>query len=89
MKNVIKYIVVSLIVAVIIVTTLTNIEALNYTWSWGGNRASWTFSDSGYVYPSHKIKLKSGDSLYYNGVVVTSGTGGGELQRVITRLSQE
>jgi len=77
MKNVIRYIVVSLIVAVIIVTTLTNIEALNYTWSWGGNRASWTFSDSGYVYPSHKIKLKSGDSLYYNGVVVTSGTGGG------------
>ena len=77
MKNVIKYIVVSLIVTIMIVTSLTNIEALNYTWSWGGNRASWTFSDSGYVYPSHSIHMKAGDSIYLNGVTLTSGTGGG------------
>lgn len=77
MKNVIKYIVVSLIVTVMIVASLTNIEALNYTWSWGGNRASWTYSDSGYIYPSHDINLQAGDSLRYNGVTVTSGTGGG------------
>jgi len=79
MKNKIKYIFLPAVILIIILVSIVNLDALNYTLSWGGNKAQWIYSDSNYMYPSTKIKMKAGDSLYYNGVAVTSGTGGGGI----------
>lgn len=80
MKNILKYIVLPIILLIVFIISLVqvNIHAGNYWLTWGGNRAWWQFeSDSLYIYPSHDIHMQAGDSLYYNGVVVTSGSGGG------------
>jgi hypothetical protein len=81
MKNIFKYIILPSLLLIIFIVSFVkfNIEAFNYELSWGGNKGKWIYSDSGYIYPNHSINFKAGDSLRYNGVTVTSGTGGGGI----------
>ena len=77
--KIIKYIMLPAVIIIMLIFTVTNSEGLNYWLTWGGNRAAWVYSDSGYIYPTLPIRMKAGDSLKYNGVTVTSGTGGGGI----------
>ena len=77
--KIIKYIMLPAVIIIMLIFTVTNSEGLNYWLTWGGNRAAWVYSDSGYIYPTLPIRMKQGDSLKYNGVTVTSGTGGGGI----------
>ena len=81
MKNIFKYIILPSLLLVIFIVSFVkfNIEAFNYELTWGGNKGKWIYSDSGYIYPNKSINFKAGDSLRYNGVTVTSGTGGGGI----------
>jgi hypothetical protein len=79
MKNILKYLALPTVIIIVLIFTVTNSEGLNYWLTWAGNRAAWVYSDSGYIYPTLPIRMKQGDSLKYNGVTVTSGTGGGGI----------
>ncbi len=81
MKNKIKYFVLYPLMLLIVIATLTydvkELIGLGQRIPFGSSY--WKDSLNDAISTNKSIKLGSGDSLYYNGVVVTSGTGGGGI----------
>jgi hypothetical protein len=81
MKNKIKYFVLYplILLMVILIFTFNVNELISLGQRIPFGSSYWKDSLSDAISTNKSIKLGTGDSLYYNGVVVTSGTGGGGI----------
>jgi len=73
MKNKFKYIVIPCILVISVIFLAAYGTKINFGGAW--------FKDSlpNGIVPNKSIRMQPGDTLYYNGVPVTSGTGGGGI----------